>query len=238
MNLFFTASIHTEINQRAILDIPSAQKEVLNDLSYIGLLPGDIILIANPDTLYNDLVPGKYCHCFVYCGRVIEGESIWDRDNQIWMTAGTPYVIHSSAKDQNQSGLGYSAWSKVNMYGSIVETIRISQLNNSQRIQALNWMINELSGGKDGYPVGPTYDWGWSHKQIHGTNPVSNIDGFYCSEIVWAAYKDIFGIDLDPDGDKWDLLTLKGVSPTDLLDSAHSETLVMEQSQSFRKMTM
>jgi len=28
-------------------------------------------------------------------------------------------------------------------------------------------------------------------------NPLSGIDGYYCSEAAWDAYKHIFGIDLD-----------------------------------------
>ncbi len=211
-----------------ILQNPSSQSEGINDLSYIGLLQGDIVLITNPDNNYADLVPGLYSHVFIYCGRVLGDQQIWDRDNSKWMDPGTPYVIHSSAHNSSPSGLGYSSWTtKVNRYGTLVQSIRIIHVNQSQRVEALNWMITKLSGGRDGYPVGPVYDWGWSNKQISGKNPVSKIDGYYCSEIVWAAYKDLFNIDLDPDGTKWDLTTLKGVSPTDLLDSNYSDGIPM-----------
>ena len=173
-------------------------------------------------------MPGLYSHVFIFCGRVVKEQPIWDRDNSRWMDLGTPYVIHSSARNKSHMGLGYSAWtSRVNHYGSLVKSIRITQVNQSQRIEALNWMIGKLIGGSDGFPVGPTYDWGWSHKQISGTNPLSNIDGYYCSEIIWAAYKDLFGIDLDPDGNNWDLTTLRGVSPTELLESKYSEEIPM-----------
>lgn len=210
------------------LQRPNTQSEGINDLSYIGLLPGDIVLIANPNKSYDELVPGLYSHVFVYCGRVLEGQAVWDRDNAKWMDPGTPYVIHSSAHNKSHLGLGYSSWkSKVNQYGTLVKSIRITHVNQIQRIQALNWMIGRLTGGKHGYPVGPTYDWGWSHKQISGRNPVSQIDGYYCSEIVWAAYEYLYGIDLDPDGNDWDLTTYKGVSPTELLESRYSSELPM-----------
>ena len=163
------------------------------------------------------MIPGEFSHTEIFAGFVQPGEKIWDRDHHEWMAPGTPYVIHSTKGSEAGNGLGYSTWAYgVNEHAENAVAIRVKGLTNAQRQQAVDWMKSKLTGGPDGYPVGPAYDWGWTTKQIDGRNPVSGVDGYYCSELAWAAYKALFGIDLDPDGDSWSWSTAYGVSPSDL----------------------
>lgn len=84
----------------------------VNSLSYVGLVPGDIILLGTDDTIFDYLIPGEFSHTEIFCGFVQSGEWIWDRDNHEWMAPGTPYVIHSTKSDNAGNGLGYSTWAK------------------------------------------------------------------------------------------------------------------------------
>jgi len=198
----------------------------VNQLSYNGLVPGDIILLGTPGTIFDYLIPGEFSHTEIFCGFVQSGEYIWDRDFHQWMAPGTPYVIHSTKSDEAGNGLGYSVWGHaVNDHAEDAVAVRVKGLTDAQRQQAVDWMKLRLNGGLDGYPVGPAYDWGWTSKQISGTNPVSGVNGYYCSEIAWAAYKDLFGIDLDPDGNSWDWTTAYGVSPSDIYDDSDTEVV-------------
>ncbi|MHA1629021.1 MAG: hypothetical protein ACTSXO_07870 [Candidatus Heimdallarchaeota archaeon] len=200
-----------------------------NSLSYNGLVPGDIILLGTAGSFFDYLIPGEFSHTEIFAGFVQPGEQIWDRDQHCWMPVGTPYVIHSTKSDNAGNGLGYSTWLEgVNEHAEIAVAIRVAGLTNAQRQQAVDWCKSKLDGGLDGYPVGPAYDWGWTSKQIDGTNSLSGVDGWYCSELAWAAYKDLFGIDLDPDGDSWSWETAYGVSPSDLYED--SDTYVVETS--------
>ena len=196
-----------------------------NNLNYNGLVPGDIILLGTEGTFFDYLIPGEFSHTEIFCGFVQPGEYIWDRDNHKWMAPGTPYVIHSTKSDNAGNGLGYSTWSVgVNEHAENAVAIRVNGLTDNQRQQAVNWMKSFAGDGTN--PEAYPYDWGWTSKQIYGTNSLSGINGWYCSELAWAAYKDLFGIDLDPDGDSWSWTTAYGVSPSDLYED--SDTQVVE----------
>ncbi len=224
---FRNAQEHTQIAEgpRA-----SFADDGVNSLSYNGLVPGDIILLGTPNTMFDYLIPGEFSHTEIFCGLVQTGESIWDRDSHQWMAPGTPYVIHSTKSDNAGNGLGYSVWGVgVNDHADNAVAVRVNGVTNAQRQQAVDWMKGRLYGGVDGYPVGPAYDWGWTCKQVTGSNGLSGVDGYYCSEIAWAAYKSLFNIDLDPDGDSWSWSTAYGVSPSDLYYD--SNTYVVETSE-------
>ncbi len=198
-----------------------------NSLSYNGLVPGDIILLGTPDTFFDYLIPGEFSHTEIFAGFVQAGELIWDRDQHVWMSVGTPYVIHSTKSDNAGNGLGYSTWLEgVNEHADNAVALRVSGVTNAQRQQAVDWCKSKLEGGTDGYPIGPDYDWGWLDKQIDSTNSISGIDGWYCSELAWAAYKDLFGIDLDPDGNSWSWETAYGVSPSDLYEDGDTYVVI------------
>ncbi len=193
-----------------------------NNLSYSCLDPGDWVMLEPEGGFFGDiLVPGKYGHVVMFCGTVKEEESIWDCENKKWLTRGTAYVIHSTKKN----GLGYTAWEiAVNDHADFAIALEVPSLNASQKLAAVNFLKERLEGGVDGYPNGPQYDWGWYSKQIeaNATNPLSGVCGYYCSEAIWAAYKGVYGIDLDPSGDSWSWATSYGVSPDDLLNDPDS----------------
>ncbi|MFW9932082.1 MAG: hypothetical protein ACFFDR_05435, partial [Candidatus Thorarchaeota archaeon] len=82
----------------------------VNQVSYSGCLPGDIIILGTPGSFFDYLIPGDYSHTVIYCGLVQQGEQIWDRTNKVWMSVGTPYCIHSTKSDVQGNGLGYDTW--------------------------------------------------------------------------------------------------------------------------------
>ncbi len=198
-----------------------------NSVSHVGLLPGDIILGENPGTKSSKLVPGKYSHAMMYCGVVRSGEKYWDRTNGRWLAVGEPYIIHSTPDDDDsKDGLGYDSWyTRVNGGYENLLVLRVMKsggvpLTDSERSQVVNFLRSKLSGGKDGYPVGPKYDYNWLRK---GVNPP-----YYCSEAVWAAYKSVLGIDLDADTSPFNI----GVSPDDLWHSQYTSVIAGEDGSS------
>ncbi|MHA1303749.1 MAG: YiiX/YebB-like N1pC/P60 family cysteine hydrolase [Candidatus Heimdallarchaeaceae archaeon] len=219
-----------EIKLEAFKEVNDNEKEIsftddgTNSLNYNGLVPGDIILLGTDGTFFDYLIPGEFSHTVIFAGFVQSGEQIWDRDNHQWMAPGTPYVIHSTKSDNAGNGIGYSTWSvAVNEHAERAVAIRVNGLTDSQRQQAVNWMKDYAGDGTN--PEAYPYDWGWTTKQIYGTSSVSGINGWYCSELAWAAYKDLFGIDLDPDGSSWSWETAYGVSPSDLYEDGDTEVV-------------
>lgn len=204
----------------------------VNQVSYSGCLPGDIIILGTPGSFFDYLIPGDYSHTVIYCGLVQQGEQIWDRTNKVWMSVGTPYCIHSTKSDVQGNGLGYDTWyTAVNAHAEDALVLRVMKgngvtLTSSERSAVITFLKSQLSGGTDGYPVGPAYDWGWTSKQIYATdsNPLSGVRGYYCSEAAWAAYYHILGIDLDAETSTLGL----GVSPDDLWQSQYSSVIAGE----------
>lgn len=225
--------IQAEVELSSMQETNNNQKEITladdgtNNLNYNGLVPGDIILLGTEGTFFDYLIPGEFSHTEIFCGFVQPGEYIWDRDNHEWMAPGTPYVIHSTKSDNAGNGIGYSTWSVgVNEHAENAVAIRVKGLTDSQRQQAVNWMKSFAGDGTN--PEAYPYDWGWTSKQIYGTNSISGVNGWYCSELAWAAYKDLFGIDLDPDGDSWSWTTAYGVSPSDLFEDSDTEVVITD----------
>jgi hypothetical protein len=201
-----------------------------NGLSASRALPGDIILLGTDGTFFDYLIPGKFSHTVLYCGKVKSGEKIWDRDAHRWMSAGTHYVIHSTKSDNAGNGLGYSTWyNAVNAHADNAMILRVLKSNGGtlssyQRNGIVSWAKSKLSGGTDGYPIGPKYDWGWWGKQTGVDSCWPAPKGYYCSELAWAAYKVKLGICLDSDTSPFNI----GVSPDDLWHSQYTSVIAYE----------
>jgi hypothetical protein len=195
----------------------------VNYVSTNNLLPGDIIVLGTDGTFFDYLIPGKYSHSELYCGVVQSGESIWDRDAHVWMAVGTPYVIHSTKSDNAGNGVGYSTWTEaVNNHADNILVLRVlkadgSTLTASERAAVVNSAKSRLSGGVDGNPIGPAYDINWLAQQEWG-------DSYYCSELCWAAYKSVLGLDLDSNTSPFGI----GVSPDDLWNSQFTSVVAYE----------
>jgi len=205
-----------------------------NTVSTANLLPGDIIILGTDGTFFDYLIPGKYTHTELYCGTVKSGELIWDRDAHRWMPVGTHYVIHSTKSDNAGNGLGYSTWAEgVQNHADNILVLRVlksngATLSSSERTGVVNWAKSKLSGGTDGYPIGPAYDWGWLSQQIGVDSMWPAPPGYYCSEIVWAAYKAYLGIDLDSNTSPFGI----GVSPDDIWHSQYTSVIAYETGSS------
>jgi len=65
--------------------------------------------------------------------------------------------------------------------------------------------------------LGKPYDWGWYTKQVYD-------DKYYCSELVWAAYKAAGGPDIDANPG-WSWKYANGVAPQEVYDD--SDTYVV-----------
>ncbi len=187
-----------------------------------GLLPGDIILLGSIDSSIVNFFVGTYEHTAIYCGKVHPDEQIWDRTNKVWIEPGTDYVIHSTKSEKAGNGIGYDTFETVVSQAKESIVLRVLKpdgipLTAAEREAVVDFLKSQLSGGKDGYPVGPAYDWGWTCKQELATekNPFSGIAGYYCSEAAWGAYKHVLGIDLDSETTPFNV----AVSPDDLLHS-------------------
>lgn len=199
----------------------------VNYVSTANLLPGDIVLLGTSGTFFDYLIPGSYSHTVVYCGTVASGQSIWDRDNHVWMATGTHYVIHSTKSSNAGNGLGYSRWDvAVNQHADNVLVLRVLKsngaiLSSTDRTNIVNFCKGKLTGGTDGYPIGPAYDINWLSQQTDGST-------WYCSEIAWAAYKVVLSLDLDSNTSPFGI----GVSPDDLWHSQFTSVIAGESGSS------
>jgi uncharacterized protein YycO len=225
-----TAATEEESAAISVEPIEAFAGDGTNNLSPNNLLPGDIIILGTADTFFDFLIPGKYSHTELYCGTVKSGEKIWDRDHHEWMATGTHYVIHSTKGDVSGDGLGYSTWEEgVNNHADFVMVLRVLKANggtlsSSQRNGIVNWAKGKLTGGTDGYPIGPQYDWGWLSKQIGVDSMWPAPNGYYCCELIWAAYYDYMGIDLDAETSPFDI----AVTNDDLWHSQYTSVIAYE----------
>jgi cell wall-associated NlpC family hydrolase len=184
------------------------------------LTPGDWVLIRRHK---KSIVPGDFDHCFMYCGKVQKNEQIWDRDQKEWMPPGTHYVIHSTIKSGN--GLGYSSWDTIMGETKVALPLEAKNLSKTEKKECIDFLKHKLTGGADGKPVGPKYDIQWFSKQ----EDAQKFKGYYCSEAIWAAYKECHDIDLDPRGFNWSWIRAKGVAPEDLFESKNSTPIKKKQ---------
>lgn len=187
---------------------------------------GDIVLIRKKPSWFF----GRFNHCGIYIGtrkhyRTAYGDrEFWDRDECRYINDKfTKIIIHSAAKSNSGSGLGFSTLKNFTKNSEETEIIYVkkAKMNDIEKIP--QFLFDQLEF-RSGRPCGPHYDRGWLLKQttVYKRNPLSLRKGYYCSEMVWGAYKEICGIDLDKG---FDLKTLWGVSPDDLFESSHTAIL-------------
>lgn len=194
-----------------------------NDMSSANLLPGDVILIGTDNSMFDYLIPGKWSHTVIFGGWAGYHE-IWDTEAGTWVPQGQPWVVHST-KDDTDSGLRTSSFTNVvNDHAGNVVAMRILKpggalLSSSERNAIVSFATSKI-GQDEGY------DWNWLGKQvgIDTADPEIAPDGYYCSELAWAAYKSVIGIDLDGDFSPFDI----GVSPEDLYWSPYAQVIALE----------
>ncbi len=191
-----------------------------NDMSSDNLLPGDVILIGTDNTMFDYLIPGKWSHAVIYGG--LSDGTIEDKENGGYVPYGQPWVVHST-KDDGGSGLRTSSFTNViNDHAGNVAALRILKpggalMSASERNAIVNFATSKL-GLDEGY------DWNWFGKQVGIDSVWPAPKGYYCSELAWAAYKSVLGIDLDGDFSPFDI----GVSPEDLYWSQYAQVIALE----------
>ncbi|TFG22408.1 MAG: hypothetical protein EU533_04315 [Promethearchaeota archaeon] len=194
-----------------------------NDVSPNNLLPGDVVLLGTDDTFFDYLIPGKWSHT-VIIGGVAGYHQIWATEEGTWVPQGETWVVHST-KDDVDSGLRTSRYNTVvNDHAGNVVAMRILKpggglVSSSERTAIVNFAVSKI-GLDEGY------DWNWLDKQIgiDTADPEIAPDGYYCSELAWAAYKSVLGIDLDGDFSPFNI----GVSPEDLYWSQYAQVIALE----------
>jgi hypothetical protein len=194
-----------------------------NTMSPTNLLPGDIVLLGTDDTFFDYLIPGKWSHT-VIIGGVAGYHQIWATEEGTWVPQGETWVVHST-KDDNGDGLRTSRYiTAVNAHAGNVVAIRILKpggvlMSSSERTAIVNFATSKI-GLDEGY------DWNWLGQQvdIDTADPEIAPDGYYCSELAWAAYKSVLGIDLDGDFSPFNI----GVSPEDIYWSQYAQVIALE----------
>jgi hypothetical protein len=194
-----------------------------NDMSPNNLLPGDIILLGTDNSFFDYLIPGKWSHT-VIVGGIAGYHEIWATEEGMWVPQGETWVVHST-KDSIDSGLRTSRFvNVVNDHAGNTVAMRVLKpggvlMSASERQAIVNFAVNKI-GLDEGY------DWNWLGKQvgIDTADPEIAPDGYYCSELAWAAYKSVLGIDLDGDFSPFNI----GVSPEDLYWSQYAQVIALE----------
>lgn len=217
-----SASLAVIQNENADLKTSFASSGT-NDMSSSNLLPGDIVLLGTDNSMFDYLIPGKWSHT-VIIGGVAGYHEIWATEEGTWVPQGETWVVHST-KDDTDSGLRTSRFKTVvNEHAGNCLAMRVLKpggglLSSAERSAIVNFATSKI-GTDEGY------DWNWLGKQIgvDTADPEIAPDGYYCSELAWAAYKSVIGIDLDGDFSPFDI----GVSPEDLYWSPYAQVIALE----------
>jgi hypothetical protein len=210
-----------------------------NTMSSANLRPGDILLIGTDDTIYDYLIPGKWSHTVIFGGWAAYYGQIWGTEEGTWLSAGEPWVIHSTAFGSAQaagrpswdddSGLRTSRFTTVcNAHADNIVALRILKsggytLSVAEENALVSFCTSKLYTGNG-------YDFNWFAKQVGvdtGTEPwlpPFAPDGYYCSELAWAMTMYVLGLDLDGDFSPFDI----GVSPEDLYWSQYTSVIACE----------
>jgi len=104
---------------------------------------------------------------------------------------------------QNGVVRGRNNWNTARTKVTGVWVIGTSQ---SQDNTAVNWAYNR---------IGKPYNYNFYN--------MSTRSKFYCSHLIWAAYKDNFSIDLNTS--KYDILGGKAIAPTELISTSKTKTI-------------
>ncbi|WP_297499142.1 YiiX/YebB-like N1pC/P60 family cysteine hydrolase [Thermococcus sp.] len=176
----------------------------------IGLLA--LVVLANPAAASGSLGGSDYWH--PYPTGIIPGDIVIGHNPVsdliipgYWTHTGIIAYYDSNARDW----VVIEAWddpSEVRMvylsdFLKRYDTVAVLRVRttNEIRLAAVNFAFQQL---------GKPYDWEWWTKHVYG-------DSYYCSELVWAAYKAVGGPDIDADpGFSWKYLW--GVAPQEIYD--------------------
>jgi uncharacterized protein YycO len=210
-----------------------------NTMSSANLLPGDILLIGSDDTIFDYLIPGKWSHTVMFGGWTTAAGQIWGTEEGTWLGSGVPWVIHSTQYGSamaagrpswdDDSGLRTSRFTTVcNQHADNIVALRIVKpggniMTVAERTSILSFCTSRLTQPND-------YDFNWLARQIEidtGTEPwlpPFAPNGYYCSELAWAAYNYVLGVDLDGDFSPFGI----GVSPEDLYWGEHTSVIALE----------
>jgi uncharacterized protein YycO len=198
-----------------------------NTMSSANLLPGDILLIGSDDTIFDFLIPGKWSHTVIFGGWTTASGQIWGTEEGTWLGAGVPWVIHSTQYGSamaagrpswdDDSGLRTSRFTTVcNAHADNIVALRVlkaggATMSAAERSSIVSFITSRITQTND-------YDFNWLARQVQidtGTEPwlpPFAPNGYYCSELAWAAYNYVLGLDLDGDFSPFGI----GVSPEDL----------------------
>lgn len=179
---------------------------------------GDIVFIRKKPSW----VIGRFKHCGIFLGKTEKYNiKFWEREEERWIGKDERVVVHSTTKSKSGSGLGYSTYKNFIRDAKEVALGYVKSAKICDCMNVCRFIVEQLNF-QSGRPCGPHYDRGWLCKQttVYKRNPVSLRKGYYCSEMVWGAYKEICKIDLD---NRFDWKTLWGVSPDDIYNSEEVE---------------
>ena len=112
----------------------------------------------------------------------------------------TTYVVESVSSGVSW---GNNNWEKVRNAMTAVTTHNMSA---TQDANAAEWARNQ---------IGKPYNWNFYNM---GTRT-----SFYCSQLIWAAYKDKYGLDLNTSA--YDAGPLHAIAPTELISTPKTYTL-------------
>ncbi|ASI99248.1 YiiX/YebB-like N1pC/P60 family cysteine hydrolase [Thermococcus celer] len=109
----------------------------------------------------------------------------------------------------------YNDWVVIEAWDSGIRMVLLSDfLKRYDTVAVLRVNTNDVVRQNAVYfayqQLGKPYDWGWWTKEVYG-------DSYYCSELVWAAYKAAGGPDIDANPG-WSWKYLDGVAPQEIYD--------------------
>lgn len=241
--ILFTVPIATgpvDTSEAAVSEPEAAfASDGTNTMSSVNLLPGDILCTGSDDTIFDYLIPGKWTHTLIFGGVTTAAGQVWDTEHGCWLGAGVAWVIHSTSGGSamasgrpswdDDSGLRTSSFQcAINDHAGNVAALRVLknggvQMTATERNAIVSFCTSRLTQSNG-------YDFNWLAKQIEidtGTAPWLPPwapDGYYCSELPWAAYMNNLGIDLDGDFSPLNV----GVSPEDIYWSENAQVIALE----------
>lgn len=120
-----------------------------------------------------------------------------------WIPSGHAAIVYSSSRvvESTDQGVVFGSNNWASSKG-VVYGLNVNETTTIQDAAAANWCYSQ---------IGKPYNYNFFDRDTRIS--------FYCSQLVWAAYKDLYGIDLDTPA--WG----NAVYPTELVMSSHTSTL-------------
>jgi len=192
--------------------------KILGILAIVGMFLMPMIPAKASETkIRGDIVFGKmyhpipgitgYQHACLYRGRtynenIVQSDPHWENwrwYEKLWFTMGKYWKVHNSTWDRGVGGVEYTDLNEIyRVYKKEVAFGRVEGVSNDVRSNAVKFA--EDREGED-RPFDIVSYWKTNSKQVGKDASPKNHNpayGYYCAELVWAAYKDQ-GIDIDPD---------------------------------------